>query len=73
MATSYFWFATLQTPNARGFYLSSHQGIRDVQPGQTRMDLFNSIRDEIYRNTPQARGGAVIAFDIQPNELEASQ
>lgn len=64
-----FWLMTIQTPNQAGYNITDYQGVLTPKPGTTRIDLFNEIRDQIYRDFPQSRGGAVIAFDAQPNEL----
>jgi hypothetical protein len=66
---THFWFMTIHTPNARGVYTGSYQGTRNPEPGQTRLDLFNSIRREIAELYPETRGGVALAFDIQPNQL----
>lgn len=67
---SHFWFMTIQAPNSTGgFYMNSYQGTRTPKRGSTRLDLFNSIRQEIGENDPLGKNGVVIAFDIQPNKL----
>jgi len=64
-----FWLMTIQTPNRAGYNITDYQGVTTPAPGTTRLDLFNQIRNEIYREYPQSQGGAVIAFDLQANEL----
>lgn len=66
---SHFWHMVIQTPNARGMHLGSYQGTRTPKRGQTRLDLFNDVLDEMYQKYPESRGGVVIAFDIQPNKI----
>ncbi|MEU6543848.1 hypothetical protein [Streptomyces sp. NPDC046859] len=67
---SHFWFMSIQGPNgAGGFYLNSYQGTRTPKRGATRLELFNSIRQEVSENDPLSQSGVVIAFDIQPNKL----
>ncbi|WP_432185462.1 hypothetical protein [Streptomyces tendae] len=64
-----FWLMTIQTPNAHGYRINDFQGVLTPEPGTTRLSLFNEIREEITRRDPLSAGGAVIAFDVQPNEL----
>jgi len=66
---THFWFMTIQTPNARGFYVNSYQGTWTPRPKATRLDTFNDIRSYIDEQDPRARGGIVAGFDIQPNQL----
>ncbi|MFI9598965.1 hypothetical protein ACIHCX_03620 [Streptomyces sp. NPDC052043] len=66
---SHFWMMTIQTPNAAGYNVTDYQGTLTPARGATRLDLFNEIREEIYRESPHSRGGVVIAFDVQPNQL----
>lgn len=65
----HFWFMTIQTPNTIGYYMNCYQGTWTPQPGETRLDTFNAIRSYVDENDPRARGGIVIAFDLQPNQL----
>ncbi|MET9190096.1 hypothetical protein ABZX63_33255 [Streptomyces tendae] len=65
----HFWFMTIQTPNGAGYRINSYQGVLTPEPGTTRLSLFNEVREEIDRRDPLAIGGAVIAFDVQPNNL----
>jgi hypothetical protein len=62
---THFWFMTIQTIDS----VASYQATRTPSPGQTRLDLYYAILNEIVRLHPESRGGAVIAFDIQPNKL----
>lgn len=64
-----FWFMAIQTPNGAGYRLNSYQGVLTPEPGTTRLSLFNEVLEEINRRDPLSIGGAVIAFDAQPNEL----
>jgi hypothetical protein len=66
---THFWFISIQTSNARGIYTNSYQGAWTPPPGATRLDMFNKIQDLVETEDPRARGGMVIAFDIQPNQL----
>jgi hypothetical protein len=66
---THFWFLTMQTPNAAGYYLSSYQGTFTPPAGATRLDAFNEVRQLVERNDPPSRGGTVLAFDIQPNQI----
>lgn len=49
--------------------VGSYQGLTTPERGETRIDLFNRIRQEIERDYPSSVRGAVIAFDVQPNKL----
>lgn len=69
-AVSYFWFMTIQTPNGAGFNISDYQGVLTPEPGETRLSIFNDLREQIVREFPRSSGGSVIAFDLQPNELK---
>lgn len=66
---THFWFVAIQTPAASGYNLGHYWGT--VTPGAeaTRLDLFNWLISDVYERNPRARGGSVIAFDIQPNKL----
>lgn len=66
---THFWFMTIQTQNARGHWMGSYQGVLTPEPEETRLELFNSIRDDIFAGDPRARGGVVLAFDLQPNQV----
>jgi hypothetical protein len=66
---THFWFMAIQTPNGSGYCLADYQGVCTPCPGATRLDVFNDLREGINRQHPQSRGGTVIAFDIQPNQI----
>lgn len=66
---SHFWFMTIQTPNAHGYDIGSYQGAFTPAPGATRLNLFNQLLADVQERFPNTRGGAAIAFDIQPNKL----
>ena len=63
-----FWFMAIQAPH-RGVWLNDYQGTWVPEPGDTRMDCLNAIRQNVDDPDPRARGGIVIAFDIQPNKI----
>ncbi|MFF2383743.1 hypothetical protein [Streptomyces sp. NPDC058108] len=65
----HFWFMTIQTPNGGGYWIGSYRGVLTPESEATRLSLFNEIREEINQRDPLAVGGAVIAFDVQPNKL----
>ena len=66
---THFWFMSIQAPTRTGIYAASHQGSWTPRAGQTRLDLFNEIYAHVEASDPPSRGGTVIAFDIQPNQL----
>lgn len=66
---THFWFMTIQTPNASGYFVNSYQGTWTPRTGATRLDTFNDIRRYVDGEDLRARGGIVISFDIQPNQL----
>jgi hypothetical protein len=66
---THFWFLTMQTPNASGIYMNTYQGTWNPAPDATRLDMFNRIRSFVEEKDPRSRGGMVISFDIQPNQL----
>ena len=66
---THFWFMTVQAPNAGGYFVNSYQGTWTPQPGATRLSTFNDIRSYVDSQDPRARGGIVLAFDLQPNRL----
>lgn len=66
---THFWFMTMQTPNAAGYFMNSYQGTWTPGPEETRLDMFNSLRSLVEETDPRSRGGTVIAFDIQPNQI----
>ena len=62
---THFWFASFRaTGDAISF-----AGTSTPAPGATRMDLFNDIIEKIHAGNPHLADVAVIAFDIQPNQL----
>lgn len=44
-------------------------GTLDPPRKATRLDVLNLIRGELEKRIPECRGGAVVAFDVQPNRL----
>lgn len=66
---THFWFMSVQTANAGGYYLNSYQGTLTPGSKATRLDLFNDIRRLVEEKDPRSKGGIVLAFDIQPNQL----
>ncbi|GHB15034.1 hypothetical protein GCM10018777_55900 [Streptomyces albogriseolus] len=66
---THFWFMSMQTKNAAGYYLNSYQGTVTPARGATRMDLFNEVRGFVEENDPRSKGGIVLAFDIQRNKI----
>ena len=67
---SHFWLMVIQWPNGDGKNtVGSYQGVTTPERGETRLDVFNRVRKEIERDYPGSAGGAVIAFDVQPNKL----
>jgi hypothetical protein len=66
---THFWFMSIQTPNATGVYTNSYQGAWTPALRATRLDMFNEIQAFVENEDPRARGGMVVAFDIQPNQL----
>jgi hypothetical protein len=67
---THFWFMSIQTSSADGTtFLGSFQGTITPSRGRTRLDLFNQIRADINERELLTRGGAVVAFDIQPNKI----
>lgn len=66
---THFYFITLQQANARGIYTNTLSGYWTPAPGQTRLDVFNEIRAKFEARDAGVRGGVVLAFDIQPNQL----
>lgn len=62
---THFWFASFRTTSDA----ISFAGTSTPAPGATRMDLYNDITEKIRRENPHLAGMAVIAFDIQPNQL----
>lgn len=70
---SHFWFMTIQTANAAGYYLNSYQGTWTPVPGETRLDVFNAIRRFVEEKDPRCMGGVATVFDVQPNTIEAAR
>ncbi|MGW4703252.1 hypothetical protein [Streptomyces sp. NPDC004285] len=67
---TYFWFMAIQTSTAAtGTTIGDYQGTISPPRGTTRFDLFNKVRAEVEQRYPQAVGGVVVAFDVQPNKL----
>lgn len=70
---SHFWFMTIQTANATGYYVNSYQGAWTPAPGETRLDVFNAIRRFVEEQDPRSRGGVVTGFDLQPNTIDGAR
>lgn len=67
---SHFWLMVIQWPDKTvGNTVGSYQGVTTPERGETRLDLFNRVREQIRSDYPDSRVGAVIAFDVQPNHL----
>lgn len=66
---SHFWFMSIQTPNAQGYYMSNHHGHATPLPDETRYDLFLRLISEVNHYEPRTVGGTVLAFDVQPNQI----
>lgn len=62
---THFWFASF-TKNGDAM---SFSGTSTPSPRATRMDMFNDITTTIFAEHPEVTGAAVLAFDIQPNQL----
>lgn len=62
---THFWFASF-TKNGD---VISFSGTSTPTPDATRMDMFNEIVIEILTEHPEVDGAAVLAFDVQPNQL----
>lgn len=65
---THFWFMTVIGRNALGLRQEDYSGHLNVQPGATRFDMFNELRQVIADRSGLA-DITVIAFDIQPNQL----
>jgi hypothetical protein len=65
---THFWFMTIQTSNASGYFICGYQGTWTPRPEVTRLDTFNDIREFVDQRDSRANGGVVTAFDIQPNK-----
>lgn len=73
---SHFWLIVIQTPNtptSPGYYVGTTYGTLTPSPGATRFDLFSMARAYAEAKDPRLRGGVVLAFDIQPNQIPEAQ
>lgn len=67
---THFWTMAIQMSTEMGRTdITGGWGTWTPGKGQTRYDIFQEIRASLSEKYPQCAGGAVIAFDIQPNEL----
>jgi hypothetical protein len=66
---THFFYITMHQVNALGPYTNSFSGAFTPKPGETRLDLYNAIRADFEASDSKVRGGIVLAFDIQPNQL----
>lgn len=62
---THFWSVSF----AKGGDSTFFNGTCTPPPGATRLDMFNDIVDTIIKEYPRVSGAAVLAFDIQPNQL----
>lgn len=62
---SHFWFLNIMASNKLYYY----SGTWTPKPGATRLDMLNAIVAYLAEQQPETAGGAVTAFDFQPNEL----
>jgi hypothetical protein len=66
---THFWWIVVQTPRRfRRPVITASTGTITAMPGDSRYDLFWKVRDQVDADYPQARGGRVIAFELQRNE-----
>lgn len=66
---SHFWLLVMQSRIKGGVANSSYSGTLQPDPGETRYDLFLAIRDMVAEQYPDAMESAVLAFDVQPNQI----
>lgn len=67
---THFWRMAIQAPATdRTTNVIGGFGTWTPKRGQTRHDVCEDIRDALTEKYPEAQGGVVIAFDIQPNKL----
>jgi len=62
---THFWFMSIRAPEGA----MSFTGTVTPGPGETRLDLFGRIHDQIVSENPAVRDASVLAFDIQPNQI----
>jgi hypothetical protein len=67
---THFFLITIQYTRTNGsFGITSANGAWTPDRKATRLDVFNAIRAELESQHPECRGGAVLAFNLQPNKL----
>ena len=68
---THFWLITIQASHPGGGVSTRYfQGTVTPAPGETRMDVFNRLLQEVSEVEPAFRqNGVVLAFDLQPNQL----
>lgn len=64
---SHFWLMVVEDRRGRDHYAGS--GTTTPPAGATRRDMRDLLLADLEAEYPQARGGILIAFDIQPNQL----
>lgn len=64
---THFWLMVVEDERGRDKYTGS--GHITPPQGATRYDMRDLIRAQLEAQHPQARSGALVAFDIQPNQL----
>ncbi|MGW4687694.1 hypothetical protein ACWEPM_22725 [Streptomyces sp. NPDC004244] len=63
---SYQWILTLDLP---GRAAATQYGTWNPHPGETRLDVFLAIKQEITRRHPELSGAVVSFFSLEPNQL----
>lgn len=66
---THFFFMSFVTRNAIGLSVENRSGHWTPEPGMTRYDALNELRRQMIAVSPFLADVAVLAFDIQRNEL----
>jgi hypothetical protein len=63
------WHMSFLAHNEIGLTAQDRSGHWTPPPGMTRFDAMNELRRQVVEASPYLANGAMLSFDIQPNQL----
>lgn len=66
---THFWHMSFLARNEIGMTAQSRTGHYTPEPGITRFDAFEKIHRQVIDASPYLADAAMLAFDIQPNQI----
>jgi len=66
---THFWYMSFLAHNSVGLTAQTRSGHYTPDPGMTRFDAMDEIHRQVVAASPYLAEGAMLSFDIQPNQL----